>query len=88
MRPAFALLGRLHAAGLIRTDLHLGNFLEHQGALLIIDGDGIRPVAKGRTALARQTALMQQQLSRDGATPAALAGFRKAILATLQALDE
>jgi CheY-like chemotaxis protein len=42
----------------------------------------------GATALARQTVLMQQHLSRDGATPAALAGFHKAIQATLQALDE
>jgi hypothetical protein len=31
---------------------------------------------------------MQQQVSRDGATPAALAGFHRAIQATLQALDE
>ena len=48
--PAFALLGRLHAAGLIQTDLHLGNFLEHQGELLLIDGDGIEPVTKGAEA--------------------------------------
>ena len=52
--PAFALLGRLHAAGLIQTDLHLGNFLEHQGELFLIDGDGIEPVAKGVEA-PRQT---------------------------------
>ncbi len=41
----------------------------------------------GVTALAQQTARMQQQLSQDGATPAALASFRKAIRATLKALD-
>ena len=41
----------------------------------------------GVTALAQQTVLMQEQLSRDGATPPALASFRKAIHATLQALD-
>ncbi|MDR3298682.1 MAG: lipopolysaccharide kinase InaA family protein [Candidatus Accumulibacter sp.] len=52
LRPAFALLGRLHAAGLIQTDPHFGNFLEphgrdesrpyiHAGALLLIDGDGV-----------------------------------------------
>ncbi len=46
LQPAFALLGRLHAAGLIQTDLHLGNFLEHQGELFLIDGDGIEPVTK------------------------------------------
>lgn len=41
----------------------------------------------GVTALAQQTVLMQEQLSRNGATPAALASFRQAIHATLQALD-
>lgn len=41
----------------------------------------------GATALAHQTVLMQQQLSRDGVTPAALARFRTALGATLQALD-
>jgi CheY-like chemotaxis protein len=41
----------------------------------------------GATSLAQQTVLMQQQLSRDGATPAALASFRRAIVATLQALE-
>lgn len=53
--PAFALLGRLHAAGLIQTDLHLGNFLEYRGDLFLIDGDGIQHVAKGPTILAQQT---------------------------------
>ncbi|MEO6799539.1 MAG: response regulator [Rhodanobacter sp.] len=42
----------------------------------------------GATALAQRTVLMQQQLSRDGATPAAMASFRKAIQATLQALKD
>lgn len=41
----------------------------------------------GAAALATQTALLQQQLSQRGATPVALARFRKALLATLQALD-
>jgi CheY-like chemotaxis protein len=41
----------------------------------------------GATALSSQTILLQQQLSYHGATPAALARFRKALLATLQALD-
>ncbi|MEO8810649.1 MAG: response regulator [Rhodanobacter sp.] len=41
----------------------------------------------GATALARHVVLMQHQLPRDGATPAALASFRKAIDTTLQALD-
>jgi len=41
--PAFALLGRLHAAGLVHDDLHLGNFLLVDQALQFIDGDGVRP---------------------------------------------
>ncbi|OOG56280.1 response regulator [Rhodanobacter sp. C03] len=42
----------------------------------------------GATALSTQTVWLQQQLSqRDLPSPAALARFRKALLATLQALD-
>ncbi|WP_255368096.1 response regulator [Rhodanobacter sp. OK091] len=41
----------------------------------------------GATALSSQTILLQQQLTQHGATPAALARFRKALLETLQALD-
>lgn len=41
--PAFALLGRLHAAGLVHDDLHLGNFLFSDGQVQLIDGDGIHP---------------------------------------------
>ena len=55
LQPAFALLGRLHAAGLVQTDLHLGNFLQHGHDLFLIDGDGIQRVAKGATGLAQQT---------------------------------
>ncbi len=46
LRPAFTLLGRVHAAGLQHTDLHLGNFLYHgegtDGQWLLLDGDAIR----------------------------------------------
>ncbi|HEY8683090.1 MAG TPA: response regulator [Rhodanobacter sp.] len=41
----------------------------------------------GAHALSSQAALMQRQLSRHEATPAALARFRKALLMTLRALD-
>ncbi|HEV2681793.1 MAG TPA: response regulator [Rhodanobacter sp.] len=41
----------------------------------------------GAAALSSQTILLQQQLSQHGATPTVLARFRKALLATLQALD-
>lgn len=54
LQPAFALLGRLHAAGLIQADLHLGNFLAYQGELFVIDGDGVTPAGKGPVALAQQ----------------------------------
>jgi tRNA A-37 threonylcarbamoyl transferase component Bud32 len=53
--PAFALLGRLHTAGLVQTDLHLDNFLEHEGALFFIDGDGIQRVQCSAETQARQT---------------------------------
>ena len=52
LRPAFALLGRLHAAGLIQTDAHLGNFLVHGDQLMLIDGDGIVRVDNGQSVAA------------------------------------
>jgi tRNA A-37 threonylcarbamoyl transferase component Bud32 len=54
LRPVFALAGRLHAAGLIQNDLHLGNFLEHEGALYLIDGDGVAHMRGGAEERARQ----------------------------------
>ncbi|GHU26970.1 serine/threonine protein kinase [Betaproteobacteria bacterium] len=66
LRPAFALIGRLHAAGLVHTDLHLGNFLEHGGTLFLIDGDGIRRVRGSEGEQTRQAlnnlALLTAQL--------------------------
>jgi len=41
----------------------------------------------GATALSAQAVLLQQQLQQHGAMPIALTRFRKALLATLQALD-
>lgn len=40
--PALAMLGRMHHAGLVQTDLHLGNFLVDGDELLVIDGDAVR----------------------------------------------
>lgn len=46
--PAFSLLGRLHAAGLVHDDLHPGNFLFSGERVLLIDGDGVRHDPAGR----------------------------------------
>ena len=40
-----AALGRLHAAGLVHDDAHLGNFLRQDGTLYVIDGDAVRVLA-------------------------------------------
>ncbi|MBL8395010.1 MAG: hypothetical protein JNK99_09725 [Candidatus Accumulibacter sp.] len=48
LAPALGLVGRLHAAGLVHDDLHLGNFLRHAGSLLIVDGDAVRVISRGR----------------------------------------
>ncbi len=42
LRPAFALLGTMHAQALLQEDLHLGNFLQSGDALFMIDGDAVR----------------------------------------------
>lgn len=62
--PAMALLGRLHAAGLIHRDLHPGNFLRHGERLLLIDGDGVRRAASP-AAQADNLALFLAQLTPD-----------------------
>ncbi|EXI82934.1 MAG: 3-deoxy-D-manno-octulosonic-acid kinase [Candidatus Accumulibacter appositus] len=48
LAPALAMLGRLHAAGLVQDDLHLGNFLRHDGRLLVVDGDAVRVISRGQ----------------------------------------
>lgn len=68
LQPAFALTGRLHAAGLLQHDLHLGNFLCHAGQLYLIDGDGVRPAgegAGGRAQRQENLALLLAQLPAD-----------------------
>jgi tRNA A-37 threonylcarbamoyl transferase component Bud32 len=61
--PALRLLGRLHRAGLTHTDLHSGNFLQHNGTLYLIDGDAVRKCSRTRAA---------KQAVRDIATLIAL----------------
>ena len=41
LRPVFALLGKMHASGLIQDDLHPGNFLLCDGQFFIVDGDAV-----------------------------------------------
>lgn len=69
--PAFSLIGRLHAAGLVHDDLHTGNFLFSGGNVLLIDGDGIRHDPAGRF---ENLALLLSQM------PAALDDRREAML--------
>ena len=47
LRPAFRLIGTMHAAGLVQEDLHLGNFLCGGDRLFVIDGDAVRAIAPG-----------------------------------------
>ena len=54
LAPAVTVLGRLHAAGLLHEDLHLGNFLRHEGALFVIDGDAVQAIHPGRPLAAAQ----------------------------------
>lgn len=45
--PALYTLGRMHEAGLVQKDLHLGNFLHQHGTLYVIDGDAVRALTPG-----------------------------------------
>lgn len=81
--PALAMLGKMHAAGLVQEDLHLGNFLNSKGQLFVIDGDAVRSLAAGKplTALqaARNLAILLAQL------PAEWDGQRRALLTAYSA---
>ena len=48
LRRALALIGRMHQQGLQQSDLHLGNFLQDNGELYVIDGDAIEVSEPGR----------------------------------------
>lgn len=56
LRPAFRLLGSMHAAGLTQEDLHLGNFLRRGDLAFVIDGDAVRAVSPGQPLDERQAA--------------------------------
>ena len=52
LAPALGMLGRLHAAGLVQDDLHLGNFLRHDGRVLVVDGYAVRVLCRQGLAAA------------------------------------
>lgn len=67
LRQVFAVVGRMHAGGLLQEDAHFANFLVHPGGLLVIDGDAVRPVRDSRDAL-DNLALLFAQLDPVAAT--------------------
>lgn len=81
LAPAFALLGRSHAAGISHDDLHFGNFLRHGGALHLIDGDAVRAhAALPADVAARDLAMLIAQLpwAWDAHLAPLLAAYRAA----------
>lgn len=52
--PAFLMVGKMHAAGLVQNDLHLGNFLRTGDELFVIDGDAVRSVSPGKALESRR----------------------------------
>jgi tRNA A-37 threonylcarbamoyl transferase component Bud32 len=75
LAPVFEMAGRMHACGLLQADAHLGNFLLHDGALYIVDGDAVRPAASA-DACRDNLALLFAQL-----TPAVENALRTDLLA-------
>lgn len=82
LAPAFAMLGRLHARGLLQHDLHLGNFLHHHGRLYVIDGDAVDATRAGSPLSAGDAtgnlALLIAQLPAgwDEQSPSLVAAYR------------
>lgn len=56
----FAQLGRLHAAGLLQEDAHLGNFLLRDDDVFVIDGDAVRPLRDTQDAMSNLALLFAQ----------------------------
>lgn len=51
-----ALLAEMHREGLTQSDLHMGNFLWHQGQLHVIDGDAVEVHTQGKPLSAADVA--------------------------------
>lgn len=85
LSPALELVARLHRAGLVQDDLHLGNFLAHDGRWYLIDGDAVRrPAERRNPAHASTTAcdnlavlLAQLPPAWDDSLPALLEHYRR-----------
>ncbi|GGD00830.1 lipopolysaccharide kinase InaA family protein [Halopseudomonas salina] len=54
MGSALRSIALMHRAGLIQTDLHMGNFLLHEGQVHVIDGDAIKVLSPGQPISARE----------------------------------
>lgn len=54
MGSALRSIAHMHRAGLIQTDLHMGNFLLHEGQVHVIDGDAIQVLSPGQPISARE----------------------------------
>ncbi len=64
LQPVLRILGKMHAAGLVHDDPHLGNFLRCAGELFVVDGDAVRAVETGHSdqSLTGNLALLLAQL--------------------------
>ncbi|HRP95668.1 MAG TPA: lipopolysaccharide kinase InaA family protein [Rhodocyclaceae bacterium] len=84
----FELIGRLHADGLVHTDLHPGNLLLHQGRWHLIDGDAIADDATA-DARADNLALFLAQFTGPDAPSAAdaLPAYRRGLGPAVKAPD-
>lgn len=79
LRPALALVGRLHAAGLEHRDLHFGNLLFDGDTLSLIDGDAVAPLTAGHAAIDNLALFLGQMDARqDASWPGLLAAYTAA----------
>jgi len=77
LAPLFALLGRMHAAGLAHDDAHLGNFLQWGDELLVVDGDAVRSGISAAAARDNLALLLAQLPPQTDPAPL-LAAYRQA----------
>lgn len=76
---SLALLGRLHGAGLVHDDLHLGNFLFHGETPWLIDGDGVHAASPGQCVDNLALFLSQLPLADDAQRAALLAAYARPV---------